>query len=280
MLPFVRKDASAAEMGLRRIFRATELDKFREAVCAVLIVVLSTVMLAPVFRGDWPVGHDHPVHLFRIWQLEQTLRHGGLPWTWSHRWFAGYPQNVVYPIGADLLVVAVHAASFGLLKIGQAYGVAFWLFYTAFGYAIFFFVRQATGSRAAGLIATLFALTDPGSNEVGGWFWVVDVGVWTSVLGLVPALIGTVQLSKLLEKPQPSVAASVGLCFGLALLCHQIHFIFFGLVIPLLCLSQFLSAPKTDWRRVMVWLAASVPDRGLSGSVLVRPLRGCASLCP
>ena len=243
---------------MEQVARAANSNKFREAICVILITGLATVMLAPVFRGDWPVGHDHPVHLFRIWQLEQTIRQGGLPWTWSHRWFAGYPQNVVYPIGADLLVVAVHAISFGLLKIGQAYGITFWLFYTAYGYAVFFFVRRATGSRAAGLIATLFSLTDPGSNEVGGWFWVVDVGVWTSVLGLVPALIGTVQLSKLLEKPGPSVAASVGLCFGLALLCHQIHFIFFGLVIPLLCLSRYFSAIETDWRRALAWLAVSV----------------------
>jgi hypothetical protein len=255
---FVRNDASAAWIGLRRIARGADSGRFREAICAILILVLATVMLAPVVRGDWPVGHDHPVHLFRIWQLEQTIRQDGLPWTWSHRWFAGYPQNVVYPIGADLLVVAVHAVSFGLLKIGQAYGIAFWLFYAAYGYAVFYFVRQATGSRVAGLIATLFSLTDPGSNEVGGWFWVVDVGVWTSVLGLVPALIGTVKLCKLLEKPGPSVAASVGLCFGLALLCHQIHFIFFGLVIPLLCLSRYLAAIETDWRRAFCWLAVAV----------------------
>ena len=139
--------------------------------------------------------------------------------------------------------------SFGFLKIGQAYGLAFWLFYAAYGYAVFFFVRRATGSRAAGLIATLFSLTDPGSNDAGGWFWVVDVGVWTSVLGLVPALIGTVKLCDLFEKPGAAVAASVGLCFGLALLCHQIHFIFFGLVIPLLCLSRYLCAKETHWRR-------------------------------
>ena len=151
-------------MNWRGIVLLTASNRLREAICVILILVLATVMLAPVFRGDWPVGHDHPVHLFRIWQLEQTIRHGGLPWTWSHRWFAGYPQNVVYPIGADLLVVAVHAVSFGLLKIGQAYGIAFWLFYGAYGYAVFFFVRRTTGSRVAGLIATLFSLTDPGSN--------------------------------------------------------------------------------------------------------------------
>ena len=243
---------------MRRIIHLATSNRFREAVCVVLIIGLATTMLAPVFRGDWPVGHDHPVHLFRIWQLEQTIRHGGLPWTWSHRWFAGYPQNVIYPIGADLLVVAVHALSLGLLKIGQAYGIAFWLFYAAYGYAVFFFVRRATGSRVAGLIATLFSLTDPGSNEVGGWFWVVDVGVWTSVLGLVPALIGTVKLCDLFEKPGPSAAASVGLCIGLALLCHQIHFIFFGLVIPLLCVSRYLSANETDWRRALGWLAVAV----------------------
>ena len=135
-------------------------------------------MLFRCLRGDWLIGHDHPVHLFRIWQLGETLRqHPFSPWTWGHRWFAGYPQNAVYPIGADLFVLAFRALSFGALSLGRAYGLAFWVFYCLYGYAIYFFVRSAFASRTAGLFAAIFLLTDPGSDDVGGWFYTVDVGV-------------------------------------------------------------------------------------------------------
>ena len=128
------------------------------------------MMLHPVLRGDWPVGHDHPVHVVRIAQLKQTILAHGMPWAWSHRWFAGYPQNVMYPIGADLYVLAVHALSFGTLSITKAYGVAFWLFYALYGYGIFRFARQAFRSRPIALVAALFLLSDAGNSDIGGWF--------------------------------------------------------------------------------------------------------------
>lgn len=216
-------------------------------------------MLFPVFRGDWPIGHDHPVHIFRIWQLrEALLQHGLLLWGWSHRWFAGYPQNVVYAVGADFFVLAVQALSFGTLSLGRAYGIAFWLFYFLYGYATFFFVSRAVRSRMAGLIAVVFLLTDPGSNDVGGWFWIVDVGVWTSAFSLVPALLGTVWMAALLEAPKPRTAAAIALCLGLALMLHQIQLIYFGMAVPLLCLSRYLCAAETDWRRALPLLAASL----------------------
>jgi hypothetical protein len=246
-------------------------ERFREFGCISFILALATTMLFPVFRGDWPIGHDHPVHIFRIWQLRETLLHQGLPWGWSHRWFAGYPQNVVYPVGADFLVLAVQALSFGTLSLGRAYGLAFWLFYFLFGYAVFFFVSRTVRSRIAGLIAVIFALTDPGSNEVGGWFWVVDVGVWTSALGLVPALIGTVRMASLLENPKPRTAAAVGLCLGLALLCHQIHLIYFGIAVPLLCLSRYLAGAKTDWPRALALLAGGMVTGFLIASIWLVP---------
>lgn len=231
----------------------------REAGCVVFIFALAATMLLPVFHGDWPVGHDHPVHIFRIWQLRETLLHHPLvPWGWSHRWFAGYPQNVIYPVGADFLVLAIQALSFGTLSLGRAYGFAFLAFYFLYGYATFFFVYRAVQSRLAGLIAALFLMTDPGSNDIGGWFWIVDVGVWMSALGMVPALIATVRVADLLEDPKPRTAAAVGLFLGLALLCHQIHLIYFTIAIPLLCLSRYLSDLRTDWRRALPLLAVAV----------------------
>lgn len=79
------------------------------------------MLLHPALRGDWPVGHDHPVHVGRIAQLKQTILKQGVPGAWSHRWFAGYPQNVVHPIGADLFVLAVQLLSFGALSVTKAY---------------------------------------------------------------------------------------------------------------------------------------------------------------
>jgi hypothetical protein len=227
-------------------------------VCSILfIVALASLMLFPALHGDWPIGHDHPAHLFRIWQLKETILRHGMPWSWSHRWFAGYPQNVVYPVGADFFVLAVQGLSFGMLSVGQAYGVAFWLFYALYGYATFFFIRRALGSRLAGLIAVVFLLTDPGSNDIGGWFWIVDVGVWTAALGMVPALIGTVKMADLLERPAPRTAAAIGVSVGLALLCHPIHLIYFGIAVPLVCASRYLTEEKTPWREALLLLAAA-----------------------
>ncbi len=267
--------ASATNVTAKKIWRrAVELapsDGFRELVCVVFILSLATTMLFRVFRGDWPVGHDHPIHLFRIWQLRETLVHHFSLWTWSHRWFAGYPENVIYPIGADLFVLAVQALSFGMLSVGQAYGVAFWLFYFLFGYAVFFFVSRAVQSRAAGLIAVVFALTDPGNNDIGGWFYVVDIGVWTSAFGMVPALIGTVRVAALLEKPNPRTAAAIGVCVGLALLCHPIHLLYLGIAIPLLCLSRYLSGEQTAWRPALLLLSAGVAAGFLIASFWLVP---------
>jgi hypothetical protein len=243
-------------------FFSTEIA--RDAGCVLFICALASTMLRPVFHGDWPIGHDHPVHIFRIWQLRETLLHHSLvPWTWSHRWFAGYPQNVIYPVGADLFVLAIQVLSLGTLSLGHAYGIAFLLFYFLYGYATFFFIRRAVQSRIAGLIAALFLMTDPGSNDIGGWFWIVDVGVWTSALGMVPALIGTVRMADLLENPQPRTAAAVGLCLGLALLCHQLHLIYFAIAVPLLCLCRYLSDAETDWRRALPLLSMGLASGAL-----------------
>jgi hypothetical protein len=237
--------------------RAACSEAVREA-CSVLFVVgLASLMLFPALRGDWPIGHDHPAHLFRIWQLKETILRHGTPWSWSHRWFAGYPQNVVYPVGADFFVLAVQGLSFGMLNVGQAYGVAFWLFYALYGYATFFFIRRSLNSRLTGLIAVVFLLTDPGNNDIGGWFWIVDVGVWAGALGMVPALIGTVKTADLLERPAPRTAAAIGLSIGLALLCHPIHLIYLGIAIPLVCASRYLTEDKTPWREALLLLAAA-----------------------
>ena len=79
-------------------------ERGREIAGAAFVIILASIMLRRCFGGDWPVNHDHPVHLFRIWQLKQHLLAHGTPWSWSQRWFAGCPISTVYPVGADFFV--------------------------------------------------------------------------------------------------------------------------------------------------------------------------------
>ena len=247
---------------IARIVRAwmtiAQSERHREIASVLFILALASVMLFPVFLGDWPIGHDHPVHIFRIWQLREQLLNHFSPWGWSHRWFAGYPENVIYPIGADLFVLGIQALSFGLLSLGNAYAVAIWLAYFSYGNATYYFVRRAFQSRAAALSAVVFLLTDAGNPEIGGWFWFVDLGVWASMLGFVPALIATEQIATLFESPMPRRTAVVAACIGLALLCHPLFFIYFGVAVPLLYLSRYLCSEQTNWSQSSLLLGVPI----------------------
>lgn len=253
----VNPDAGFLRRLRERLARVLGSSAWREGFCAALIVALASTMLWRTFLGDWPAGDDHAVHIVRIWQLEQSLLHHGIPWTWSNRWFAGAPIATVYPIGADLLVVAVHLASFGLLGLGQAYGVGFWLFYCFYGYSFYYLVRHIFRSRATGVVAVVFLLTDPGNYDSGGWFWIVDAGVWTGALALAFCFVGTVTLSKLLNAPSPRDAAGLATWLGLAGLCHPLAIVYFAFAIPLLFLSRLAAGERTAWASSLLWLCAA-----------------------
>jgi hypothetical protein len=229
-------------------------DRVRE-VCSVFVVVaLATTMMWRGLTGDWPVGHDHSVHLFRIWQLKQSLLHHGAFWSWTQRWFAGCPTGAIYPIGADLLVLIVHALCLGRVPLSESYGAAFWLFYCLHAYAVYYFASRALKSRSVGIVAVLLLISEGGNNDVGGWFWFVDAGVWTAALAMVPALIGTIHISRLFDNPEPRRAGAVAICIGLALLCHQLAIVYFALAVPLLCGCRFVLGEATRWRAAFMWL--------------------------
>lgn len=229
------------------------------------------LMLRPVLHGDWPVGHDHPVHVARLSMVKDALLEHGSLWTWSHQWFAGHPLNVTYPIGTDLFVFCVQALSFGQLPMPQAYAVAFLLFFALFGYATYLFVRSAVGSRLAGVVAVVFLFTDAGNGDIGGWFWHVDAGVWTAALGMVPALIGTVRLAALLDRPNGRTAAALALCVGLAVLCHPLHLIYFAIAVPLMCACRYIAAPRTAWLRGFLLVAVGMVCGLLIASIWLVP---------
>lgn len=242
-----------------RTWRFAQSERGRDAICLALVFALVSVMLRRCLHGDPPVGHDHPVHLFRIWQFGHTLLHHPFsPWTWSHRWFAGYPQNVVYPIGADLLVLAVKALSLNFLSLAYAYAVAFFIFYFVYGAAVFLFVRRALESRTAALFAVLFLLTDPGSNDTGGWFYTVDVGVWAGPLGVAPMLVALVQINALFEQFDRRRLVLAAVCMAAAILCHPLHIIFIAIALPLLCLCRYIAGEPTPWTRAVIAIAVAL----------------------
>ncbi|MEY2546896.1 MAG: hypothetical protein QOG48_2013 [Verrucomicrobiota bacterium] len=241
------------------VTRFAQSERGRDAICIALVFALVAVMLRRCLRGDYPIGHDHPVHLFRIWQFGHTLLHHPFsPWTWSHAWFAGYPQNVVYPIGADLLVLGIRALSLGTLSLGYSYALAFFFFYFALGSAIYLFVRRAVQSHVAALIAVVFLLTDPGSNDIGGWFYTVDVGVWAAPLGVAPMLIALLQINALFDKIDNRRIVIAAVSIGAAFLCHPLHLIFVAIALPLLCVCRYITGAPTPWPRCLLAISIIV----------------------
>jgi len=241
-----------------RLFSWAASETGRNFLALVFVFGLPSFMLSRTFSGDWPVNHDHPIHLYRIWLLRQHLLSHWTPWSWSNAWFTGCPISIVYPVGGDLLVLAVQALSLGLLRLSHAYSLTLWFSYALYGFGAYYFVWRALASRIAAAIAVLFLQTDPGSNDIGGWFWFVDVGVWTSFLGFGPALIGTVALADLLEHARPRTAAAAGICVGLALLCHPLHLVYFAIAVPTLYLARYTCGLTTEWVQNSLWIGAAI----------------------
>ena len=122
-----------------------------------MIVLIATRDDGEVTAGERPVSHDHTIHYFKAWQLhEYLLSRVASCYGFSHRWFAGYPVNYLYPPGADLWVNAVAALSFGWLRFSQAYAVAFWLFHIFTGLALYRFGRLV-GGPLVGLLAAILS---------------------------------------------------------------------------------------------------------------------------
>src|SRR5581483_4805963 len=260
-----------------RAQRFAQSERGRDAFCLALVLALVSVMLRRCLYGDPPIGHDHPVHLFRIWQFGRTLLHHPFsPWTWSHAWFAGYPENVVYPIGADLLVLGIRALSLGTLSLTYAYALAIFLFYFAYGAATYLFVQRAVQSRVAALIAVVFLLTDPGSNDIGGWFWNIDVGVWTSSLGAIPVLIALLQINALFDKIDNRRIVIAAICIGAAFLTHPLQLIFVAMAVPLLCVCRYITGAPTPWRKFLPALALILVIGTLIGSYWLVPYLAAA----
>ena len=210
-----------------------------------LLVCISIQMLGELAGGDRPISHDHPVHYFKAWQLERHLVHEGRVLGWTHRWFAGYPVNYLYPFLGDLWINAVRWLGFGSLSLSQAYGIGIWLFYLFTGYALYRYGSEAAG-RAVGLLAALAFMTDTSAFREGGWTYAVHFGVWPQSLSLAFGLLGLSRLPALVSGRRLAPVAGFGLCLGLALLAHPVQL----LLLPLVVLLAGVAAAFSPHARV------------------------------
>ena len=219
----------------------------------VAVVVLSLAVMAPLFLGQMPLSHDHPVHLYKAWHFwEEMLLQGRLR-GWSSFWFFGYPAEELYPIGSDLWVALFRALTLGLLSWEATYGLAFVGVFAFAAYAIYSFGRRTMGT-VAGLVAAVLWVLDMGDYREGGWSYTVDWAVWVQILAMGFLLLALGALIQLWERGRAWDYARAGLLLAAALLSHQMNVMLLGLALPLLIVSRWLAESRPMGRQV--WRAA------------------------
>jgi hypothetical protein len=195
-----------------------------------LLAWVATTMLRDVFPGARPISHDHTVHFAKAYQLHEHFLPQWRLHGYSHRWFAGYPVDYLYPIGTDLFVNVVHTLGLGLLRFNQSYGVAFWLFHVLTGYAGYRFGRLIGGPHV-GLITGFLMITDMSTFRFGGWAYTIEYGVWPQALSLIFALLASVRVPEIYAGRSWRPVAVFGLLMGVAIVTHPIEIIYLGVLL-------------------------------------------------
>jgi hypothetical protein len=210
-----------------------------------VIVWVATFMMRDIFSGARPISHDHTVHYFKAWQLHEHFLPRFRLHGFSHRWFAGYPVNYLYPIGTDLFVNLVDYATLGLLGFNHAYGIAFWLFHVLTGYAGYRFGR-AIGGPHVGLITGFLMITDLSTFRFGGWAYTIEYGVWPQALSLVFALLATARVPAIYQTRSLRPVGVFALLMGAAIVTHPIELIYLGMLLIVAVFSgMFVPEVKT-----------------------------------
>lgn len=219
-----------------------------EAFCVLSLLVLALFLIPDVALGDRAVDHDHPVHFFKAWQLEQNFLKQGRLWGWSHQWYAGYPAQYLYPFGADIWVLAVRWATLGLLSLDKAYGIALWLFWFLLGYGTYRFGAVCFG-RPVGLLAALFMMGDTAAFRFGGWVYAMQWGVWPQSLSVAFALLAMAQLPRVVKGESYRAVGLFGLFLGFALLTHPLQMLHFAIIGPVALVVLAITSPRGQWLR-------------------------------
>ncbi|HEX4353997.1 MAG TPA: hypothetical protein VHZ95_13805, partial [Polyangiales bacterium] len=205
-------------------------DLLLESVYLAVILWVALYMMRDLFIGVRPISHDHTVHYFKAWQLHQHFLPRFRLHGFSHRWFAGYPVDYLYPIGTDLFVNLVDYATFGLVGFNRAYGLAFLLFHILTGYAGYRFGR-AIGGPHVGLITGFLMITDYSSFRFGGWAYTVEYGVWPQALSLVFALLATTRVPAIYQTRSLRPIGMFALLMGASIVTHPMTLLYLAMLL-------------------------------------------------
>jgi len=217
-----------------------------ELLCVGILIGLNIAMLPHVTLGDRPTNHDHTVHFFKAWQLQNQFLAEGSLYGWSHHWFAGYPAQYLYPIGADLLVVALHTAALGWIDFGTAYACAIWMFWLLGGYAVYRLGVSAFG-RWGALLAGILFMTDTAANRIGGWYFAMEWGVWPMSLATVIAVWAIARVPPLMKGDKWRHVASFGLLVAAALVTHPFMMIHLTMALVIALFAFWLAETDRHW---------------------------------
>lgn len=234
-----------------------------------ILVWVATVMMRDLIFGVRPISHDHTVHYFKAWQLREyflpRLRLHGF----SHRWFAGYPVNYLYPIGTDLFVNVVDLLGFGAFSFARAYGIAFWLFHVFTGLAGYRLGRMLAGPHV-GLVSGFLLMTDLSAFRFGGWAYTIEYGVWPQALSLVFALLATVRVPQIYQERTLRPVGVFALWMGASIITHPIELIYLGLLLVAAVLAGLFS-PDVRTARGTVRLLVAYALSALVAAVWLFP---------
>lgn len=230
------------------------------------VIFAAVAVLAPLLRGQMPLSHDHPVHLYKAWHFWDEMLLSGRLRGWSSFWFFGYPAEELYPIGPDIWVALFRVVTLGLFSWETTYGLAFVGVFAFAAYAMYSFGKRYF-SAGAGVVAGMLWIFDRGDYREGGWSYTVDWAVWVQILAMAFALLVLGRLQPLLERGKPRDYAICGLLFAAALLSHQMNMIVFGVSLPLLLLARWLTArqPHAFGREVARVAAVSLIGAAVAG---------------
>jgi hypothetical protein len=227
----------------------------------VAVVVASTCgVYWYLLLGEMPWSHDHPVHLFKAWQLGERLIPTGRLMGWSHLLWTGYPAETLYPMLGDLLVVVVRWTTLCMAPWPVAYAWTLLIVVLLYHLGIFAMGRRMFGPWA-GAAAALFALLDRGAPREGSYYWTIHYGVWPMALGTALWFFALERLLALLERPTRGRFAAFAALQGLAVLGHPMTIMFSFATYPTAIVLHVLRAERRHIARP-VW--ASVAACGLA----------------
>lgn len=218
-----------------------------ELAVPVLLVLATLAAFQPLVQGNPPLARDNNVHLYRAWQAEDLLRSGDL-FGWSDAEYAGHPPMLVYHCGGDLLVFGIRQLTGA--DLGKAYA---WAVLAAILIVVLatYSVGRANFSIAAGGVAALLALVDPGDVWTGGRSSTLGVGLWETSVACALVVAGLGLVPGCVRRGPGWTAAACGALLGVAVLFTPLSLVMLAVSLPAWALAFLAARPRPRLRDVV-----------------------------